>query len=405
MVKKKNLLKQFADEHRMIAYHPEWRSFTGSVTATILLQQINYLWDQHGNKPFYKFRAPCDHKYYRAGDSWTEELGFGLKEFDNAIKRIGQKVSAIKRKKNETINQHTRPVEYWVDDYHTTWYQIHEKNFMAMLSTIYETPEKQGETPDCESCSYLTKRHLGKRQNGDQGNDETAIRETTKRHLDLNDETAFRKPPKSKSDLVDQRDPAEKRDPTATTTETRAPAISATLETDPAAVAVVDQINLLISQSRKGEYISIVTLHQIVAAHQVNTHEILQAAQALAGIPAIKSIAGMLLGGSNGNGHVSHCFAAGKCVLTPHAPETPPPNTRNVVVLQELTEEQLRERYAQLDAATREEIIREPMERMRPYKNSMSKKVWNETIASGIPALMRDYLVRNGLLEVEDTAE
>lgn len=399
-MKKKNLLKQFADEHRMIAYHAEWRKITGSVTATILLQQINYLWDTHGNKPFYKFREPCKNPKYREGDSWIEELGFSDKEFDSAIQRIGQKRSQARIEKDPNILAHAKPVEYWTDEHHLTWYQIHETNFLTMLSTIYETPQKQA----CGECAYFLKEELGNSANGNQ---EIAKKENSgslKGETDLIPKKGIRESPIQESDLLDQRTHTKKRSQTETTTEQVAPAIP-NIETDSAAaVAVVSQINFLISKTRKGEAISIVTLKQISATHQVDPDEILLAAQALADIPTIKSIAGMLLGSKNDNGHHSPCFEGGKCVLTPHAPE-PPPIARTKSTLRELTEAQLRAQYAQLDDATRAEITREPMERMMHHQHSMSAQTWNETIEVGIPALMREYLIRNDLMDEEEEVD
>lgn len=77
-----------AYDRKMIAYRPEWRPFTGSVKASILLQQIFFRWDKNDRKPFYKFKEPCGHHLYRTGDSWTEELGFTRTEFDTALKKI-----------------------------------------------------------------------------------------------------------------------------------------------------------------------------------------------------------------------------------------------------------------------------------------------------------------------------
>ena len=73
---------------RVIPYCKEYREIAGSVTAAILLKQLDFYFN---NSPdgFYKFLAPCDNEKYRAGDSWTEELGFGLSEFRTAFDQIG----------------------------------------------------------------------------------------------------------------------------------------------------------------------------------------------------------------------------------------------------------------------------------------------------------------------------
>lgn len=126
------LFNLLAKDKQMVAYRPEFRSLTGSVTSAILLQQIFYRWSQVGQKPFYKFKAPCNHPSYKDGDSWTEELGFSSGEFDTALSRI-----AVKVKKNGD-----RPgsalVWYYVDNNRMTFYEINESAFLDALEKIYE---------------------------------------------------------------------------------------------------------------------------------------------------------------------------------------------------------------------------------------------------------------------------
>lgn len=126
-----DLLKIFANDQRMILYRPEWRTFTGSVTSTILLQQILYRWDKNGRKPFYKFKEPCGHDLYRPGDSWTEELGFSKKEFDSALKRIGTKVT------QKEPGPTTSLVEYWTDINRITYYNINPAVLQGEIDKLY----------------------------------------------------------------------------------------------------------------------------------------------------------------------------------------------------------------------------------------------------------------------------
>ncbi len=52
-----------------------------SVTASILMQQLDYWFNIQGKESFYKFLEPCDNQYaYKKGDSWTEELGMSADE-------------------------------------------------------------------------------------------------------------------------------------------------------------------------------------------------------------------------------------------------------------------------------------------------------------------------------------
>lgn len=73
---------------RTIPYSPELRSITGSVTASILMQQLDY-WFSKMPDGFYKFLSPCNNEAYKPGDSWEEELAFSADEFRTAFDRIG----------------------------------------------------------------------------------------------------------------------------------------------------------------------------------------------------------------------------------------------------------------------------------------------------------------------------
>lgn len=72
----------------VIPYVKELRNLAGSVTASILMQQLDY-WFDRSPDGFWKFLEPSFHKMYKQGDSWTEELGFSAKEFWTAFKQIG----------------------------------------------------------------------------------------------------------------------------------------------------------------------------------------------------------------------------------------------------------------------------------------------------------------------------
>lgn len=84
--------KLIADDRRAVSYRPRFARLVGSVLGAILLQQMIYWWDNNGEKPFFKFKEPCQNKEYRPGDSWCEELGFTRYEFDTTLALIGTKV-------------------------------------------------------------------------------------------------------------------------------------------------------------------------------------------------------------------------------------------------------------------------------------------------------------------------
>ncbi len=151
-----DLFAIFAEDKKMVAYRPQWRQITGSVTATILLQQILFHWDKSGRRPFYKFKIPClneqgaiTNSMYKTGDSWIEELGFSRHEFNTAIKKIGCKISKRRLEKNPDLKTHDKPVEYYTDENHTTWYSIHEKNLAKLLAKLYEFAERPCENGEC----------------------------------------------------------------------------------------------------------------------------------------------------------------------------------------------------------------------------------------------------------------
>jgi hypothetical protein len=71
-----------------IPYVKEIRTIAGSVTATILWQQLDY-WFSKNPDGFYKFLEPCTLTLYKKGCSWVEEVGFSSNEFRNAFSKIG----------------------------------------------------------------------------------------------------------------------------------------------------------------------------------------------------------------------------------------------------------------------------------------------------------------------------
>lgn len=74
-----------------IPYVPELRPVAGSVTATILMQQLDYWFERHPDG-FYKFQdASPDNPAYKSGDSWAEELNFSVAELRNAFDQIGHR--------------------------------------------------------------------------------------------------------------------------------------------------------------------------------------------------------------------------------------------------------------------------------------------------------------------------
>lgn len=75
----------------MVPYLSFLNAYTGSPTASILLMRCLY-WMEKKDAPFYKFLKPCEHPFYREGDSFVEELGFSTGVLDGAMKKICTKI-------------------------------------------------------------------------------------------------------------------------------------------------------------------------------------------------------------------------------------------------------------------------------------------------------------------------
>ena len=90
---------------RKICYYPELTTITGSITATLLMSQLEFWFKVTGGKSFYKFMEPCEHGYYKEGDSWQEELMMSSSEIRTAFKRIG-----IAYKSKKEFMEHERDI-------------------------------------------------------------------------------------------------------------------------------------------------------------------------------------------------------------------------------------------------------------------------------------------------------
>jgi hypothetical protein len=149
------------DEKAAITYRPKLSRVLGSVTATILLQQMNYWWGLNQCKPFYKFRSPCGHGAYKEGDSWVEELGFSGDEFDTAIRRIGTRIKPRDSKLNVLnateieldergrMTNADKLVLYWTGQDHVTHYELNEQLFFNLL-VLAHNPFPNQEKPNQE---------------------------------------------------------------------------------------------------------------------------------------------------------------------------------------------------------------------------------------------------------------
>lgn len=147
----RTLVNMLAEDKRLITYRPRLNEITGRVTATILLQQVLFRAQQIDYQPFYKFRAPCSHALYREGDSWTEELGFTVREFDTALGTIGTKVRKGNNKSEALEGTSVQNlVIYWTDANRVTWYLLNVGLLEQMLEKLYA---------NCASSNYQVNPH------------------------------------------------------------------------------------------------------------------------------------------------------------------------------------------------------------------------------------------------------
>jgi len=163
-------LKLINEDKENIAYRKTFAALTDSVTGAILLQQMSFNAKLKNYDPFYKFRQPCSkHELYKDGDSWTEELGFNVAEFDNALKIIATKVTKGVSKKalleteypvqapGESDQAYAKRYEaalrclviYWTDANRLTWYQVNTELLDKFINSIY--------LGKCKGLRYLKK--------------------------------------------------------------------------------------------------------------------------------------------------------------------------------------------------------------------------------------------------------
>lgn len=123
-----------AHERKAIAYRPELNLWTGGVLQTIFLQQALYRWHHAGKRPFYKFNSPCQHKLYRPGDSWAEELGLTRRELETA-RSIAHKTTF----KDHQDDLAKSLIVYWTEVNRVTYYLINEPGINVLLAAVYDT--------------------------------------------------------------------------------------------------------------------------------------------------------------------------------------------------------------------------------------------------------------------------
>ena len=152
---------------RVIAYSPEVSKKLGSVTAAILVGQLEFWFSKY--KTFWKFLEPNNSENYREGDSWTEELAMSKAEFKTAFSKVGIKYASQKEYEDAENKFIKDGKEYLYCSYtnkltHITWYERNDAKverfwidtFFVDRSTLKERPFLFNELQDKKETRALT---------------------------------------------------------------------------------------------------------------------------------------------------------------------------------------------------------------------------------------------------------
>ena len=152
---------------RVIAYSPEVSKKLGSVTAAILVGQLEFWFSKY--KTFWKFLEPNNSENYREGDSWTEELAMSKAEFKTAFSKVGIKYASQKEYEDAENKFIKDGKEYLYCSYtnkltHITWYERNDAKverfwidtFFVDRSTLKERPLLFNELQDKKETRALT---------------------------------------------------------------------------------------------------------------------------------------------------------------------------------------------------------------------------------------------------------
>ena len=197
---------------RVIAYSPEVSKKLGSVTAAILVGQLEFWFSKY--KTFWKFLEPNNSENYREGDSWTEELAMSKAEFKTAFSKVGIKYASQKEFEDAENKFIKDGKEYLYCSYtnkltHITWYERNDAKverfwidtFFVDRSTLKERPLLFNELQDKKETRALTP-VLGIRRDLPQS--QSRFPESKKVDLDSYTEINAKKKNKYKKDVVDK---------------------------------------------------------------------------------------------------------------------------------------------------------------------------------------------------------
>ncbi len=134
----------------IIPYVKEIRPVAGSLSGTILWQQLEYRFKNYPTG-FYKFLSipKTHHDKYRKGDSWTEELAFSIKEFRSAFDNIGVRYptkSSYQTKENPFLRD-DGSTAYFCSYYDKITHVTHYFRNHEGIKSLYTTLNLSGDKP------------------------------------------------------------------------------------------------------------------------------------------------------------------------------------------------------------------------------------------------------------------
>lgn len=178
--------KLLAITRNIIPYVRELREHAGSVTSTLYMQQLEYWFDKFPDG-FYKYLSPPKEGAagYKKGDSWSEELGFSLRELKSAWSNIGVTLGSMSAYKEAVKNSNPFLKEDGSEAFycavydrlnHITWYYRNHDKVDETLNDLISESVISG--TDKSASPENTKAHLPKVQNVISGTDKSAFRYT-----------------------------------------------------------------------------------------------------------------------------------------------------------------------------------------------------------------------------------
>lgn len=134
---------------KKVCYYPELVTITESITAALMMSQLEFWFKTREGKSFYKFLEPCEHERYKEGDSWQEELGMSSSEIRSAFKKIGMPYKSKKAfKEAEDIFKGKYYASYYDRIRKVTYYFRNT----SKVKEVFEALERKEERDECLEC-------------------------------------------------------------------------------------------------------------------------------------------------------------------------------------------------------------------------------------------------------------